>query len=118
MTLASATALVLGYGFAIISAGAVMDPLAGAGNISSTASVPILIPACGQCSFDLQFKKEKTEEAPPCSTVGSENYYFGYCKRYECQHGYYYQFTGWSPNDCANHIEPTNPICPLGSCIP
>ncbi len=114
--------LVLGFGslLAIASSGAVLDPLAQPESSSSGVSSPppTVKPACGTCSYDSQFEKEQTETGLPCSLIFSENYEFGYCQKYVCQHGYYYSFTGWSSNDCANHIDGSYPICPGGSCTP
>ncbi len=114
MVLMNTTLIIAATAVAVVASGGVIDPLSRGFDPRPLGPKP----ACGNCSYDLQFLKERTTTGLPCSLIGSENYQFGYCNRYACTNGYYYTFSGWSSNDCASHIGETTPVCPAGSCTP
>lgn len=73
--------------------------------------------------FTSQIEKEKANTASGLCWfvpgIQMTNLDHGYCQRYACANGHYYEFSGWTWKDCVwNGFNPTNPLCPTNSCEP
>jgi len=81
---------------------------------------PTPLPACLNCRVDVTLEKQKSVQDIGCgfSTAGNAPYsiFSGYCQRFQCDNGYYYSFSGWSPTgNCEDHLE-EDTGCPSGAC--
>jgi hypothetical protein len=83
-----------------------------------------LIAACSGCYLTGQLIRNKTIPDKACEAEwGKEaprRWLVGRCARYQCEHGYYYQFEGWEamPNESCTDVIMNDPTtCPGASCI-